>query len=53
MKIIRESGLVLNIDPGASIVSKPVEELWWKTFSEIIRHAFYSQGKDDSSGKMG
>ncbi|NLW60898.1 MAG: UvrD-helicase domain-containing protein, partial [Synergistaceae bacterium] len=36
MKIIRESGLVLNIDPGASIVSKPVEELWWKTFSEII-----------------
>lgn len=36
MKIIRESGLVLNIDPGASIVSKPEEELWWKTFSDII-----------------
>lgn len=36
MKIIRESGLVLNIDPRASIVSKPEEELWWKTFSEII-----------------
>lgn len=36
MKIIRESGLVLNIDPRSSIVSKPEEELWWKTFSEII-----------------
>ncbi|MGE4445081.1 MAG: UvrD-helicase domain-containing protein [Synergistaceae bacterium] len=36
MKIIRESGLVLNIDPRASIVSKPEEELWWKTFAEII-----------------
>ena len=36
MKIIRESGLVLNIDPGASIVSKPEEELWWKTFSDMI-----------------
>ncbi len=36
MKIIRESGLVLNIDQRASIVSKPEEELWWKTFSEII-----------------
>ncbi len=36
MKIIRESGLVLNIDPRSSIVSKPEEDLWWKTFSEII-----------------
>ncbi|MDD4159550.1 MAG: UvrD-helicase domain-containing protein, partial [Synergistaceae bacterium] len=36
MKIIRESGLTLNIDPRASIVSKPAEELWWRTFSEMI-----------------
>ncbi len=36
MKVIKESGLVLNIDPSAKIVSKPEEELWWKTFSEMI-----------------
>jgi len=36
MKVIRESGLVLDIDPTASIVSKPQEVLWWKSFSEML-----------------
>ena len=36
MKVIRESGLVLNIDPSAGIVPKPKEELWWKSFSEAL-----------------
>ena len=36
MKVIRESGLVLNIDPSAGIVPKTKEELWWKSFSEAL-----------------
>ena len=35
MKVIKESGLILNIDPAARIVTKPEEELWWKTFAEM------------------
>ncbi len=36
MKIIKESGLALNIDPSARIVTKPEEELWWRAFSDMI-----------------
>lgn len=36
MKVIRESGLLLDIDPGASITTAPSEDLWWKTFSESL-----------------
>lgn len=36
MKVIRESGLLLNIDPAAGIAPKPKEELWWEYFSEAI-----------------
>lgn len=36
MKVIRESGLVLNIDPAASLIPKPKEELWWRAFAEAL-----------------
>ena len=35
MKVIKESGLVLDIDPAARIVTKPEEELWWKDLAEM------------------
>ncbi|MCE5202499.1 MAG: UvrD-helicase domain-containing protein [Synergistaceae bacterium] len=36
MKIIRESGLVLNLDPEAVIVPAPKEEVWWNDFSSAL-----------------
>lgn len=36
MKIIRESALALDVDPTASIIPAPKEELWWERFSKAL-----------------
>lgn len=36
MKIIRESALTLDIDPTASIVPAPKEELWWERYAAAL-----------------
>lgn len=36
MKVIRESGLLLDIDPSASIVSAAREDIWWKELSDTL-----------------
>lgn len=36
MKVIRESGLVLDIDPASVITPAPKEDIWWKSFSESL-----------------
>ncbi len=36
LRVIRESGLVLPIDPGAGIVSPPREEAFWESFSSAL-----------------
>ena len=36
MKVIRESGLALDIDPSASIIPAPREDVWWNDFSESL-----------------
>ena len=36
MKVIRESGLLLDVDPSSSIVSPAGEDVWWKEFSETL-----------------
>lgn len=33
MKVIRESALALDIDPTASIVPEPKEDLWWENYA--------------------
>ena len=36
MKVIRESGLALDLDPAASIIPAPREDVWWNDFSEAL-----------------
>lgn len=36
MKVIRESGLALDLAPDASIIPEPDERLWWETFAEAL-----------------
>lgn len=36
MKVIRESGLLLDVDPSSSIVSPAGEDVWWKEFSDTL-----------------
>ncbi len=36
MKVIRESGLLLDIDPSSSIVPAAREDIWWKEFSDTL-----------------
>ncbi|NLV82556.1 MAG: UvrD-helicase domain-containing protein [Synergistaceae bacterium] len=36
MKVIRESGLLLDIDPTSSITPAPREDVWWKSFSDSL-----------------
>ncbi len=43
MKVIRESGLVLNIDPAAGIVPAPKEDVWWSDFSDALSAASVSR----------
>lgn len=42
MKVIRESGLSLNIDPAAAVVSDIREELWWKELSDLLDNSEYN-----------
>ncbi|MDO5116112.1 MAG: UvrD-helicase domain-containing protein [Synergistaceae bacterium] len=36
MKMIRESGLSLDIDPTASIMPEPEAEIWWREFESML-----------------
>lgn len=36
MKVIRESALALDIDPTASIMSAPKEDLWWEKYANTL-----------------
>jgi ATP-dependent helicase/nuclease subunit A len=36
MKIIRESGLALDLDPDAAIIPTPNETIWWETFANAL-----------------
>ena len=36
MKVIRESGLNLDLDPSAQIAPAPMEDVWWKTFADAL-----------------
>lgn len=36
MKVIRESALELDIDPTASIILAPKEDLWWERFASTL-----------------
>jgi len=36
MRVIRESGLVLDLDPKAGIVPAPKEEIWWNDFAAVL-----------------
>lgn len=39
MKLIRESGLVLDIDPTASIMPAPKADIWWREFESMLSSA--------------
>ena len=39
MKIIRESGLALDIDPTASIMPAPKADIWWREFASMLSSA--------------
>lgn len=39
MKLIRESGLVLDIDPTASIMPAPKADIWWREFTSALSSA--------------
>jgi len=43
MKVIRESGLVLNIDPAAGIAPGPKEYIWWDDFAAALGDASASR----------
>lgn len=36
LRVIRESGLALPLDPGAGLVSPPQEEAFWENFSSVL-----------------
>jgi len=36
MKMIRESGLALDLDPDAAIIPTPNETIWWETFANAL-----------------
>lgn len=36
MKVIRESALELDVDPTASIIPAPKEDLWWESLSSAL-----------------
>ena len=36
MKVIRESGLTLDVDSTSPIAPAPLEEIWWKSFSDAL-----------------
>ena len=39
MKLIRESGLVLDIDPTSTIMPAPKEDLWWQEYAALLSEA--------------
>lgn len=36
LRVIRESGLALPLDPGAGLVSPPQEEAFWENFASVL-----------------
>lgn len=36
MKVIRESALVLDVDPTSGIIAAPREELWWERYAKAL-----------------
>ena len=43
MKLIRESGLALDIDPAAAIMPAPKEEIWWQEFAAALSSASFAK----------
>lgn len=43
MKLIRESGLALDIDPAAAIMPAPKEEIWWQEFAAALSSASFGK----------
>ena len=36
MKVIRESGLLLDLDPSSAIAPAPREDIWWKDYGDAL-----------------
>lgn len=43
MKLIRESGLALDIDPEAAIMPAPKEEIWWQDFAAALSSSSFGK----------
>ena len=43
MKLIRESGLALDIDPAAAIMPAPKEEIWWQDFAAALSSSSFGR----------
>ncbi len=43
MKLIRESGLALDVDPAAAIMPAPKEEIWWRDFTAALSSSSFGR----------
>ncbi|MEG2184354.1 MAG: UvrD-helicase domain-containing protein [Cloacibacillus sp.] len=43
MKMIRESGLALDIDPMSTIMPAPKEEIWWEEYQNMLSESSFKR----------
>lgn len=43
MKLIRESGLALDIDPSAAMMPAPKEDIWWREFTSALSSSSFGK----------
>lgn len=46
MKMIREAGLELDIDPTSSVMPAPKEDIWWAGFAELLSDSSFDRIKE-------